>query len=104
MLTQVRVTMIPGALLLQAPGIPLRAAISAVYTQPAATSVWGDDFAAWHGDVTVDAWFQQFLGQPCQLLFIGEAPAAPANHPGRAAGLCRWLPLSAGWRGARWPT
>ena len=32
MLTQVRVTMIPGALLLQAPGMPLRAAISAVYT------------------------------------------------------------------------
>lgn len=74
MLTQVRVTMIPGALLLQAPGMPLRAAISAVYTQPVPTSVWGDDFAAWHGDVTVDAWFSEFLGQPCQLLFIGEAP------------------------------
>ena len=39
LLTQVRVTPIPGALLLHAPGQPLRAAISAVYTQPVATEV-----------------------------------------------------------------
>lgn len=75
LLTQVRVTPIPGALLLHAPGQPLRAAISAVYTQPVATEVWGDGFTAWHGDAQVDAWFSQYLGLACQLLFIGEQPA-----------------------------
>lgn len=73
-LTQVRVSVMPGALLLQAPGMPLRAAIGAVFNQPVSTAVWGDDFIAYHGDAEVDAWFGDYLGLACQLLFIGETP------------------------------
>ena len=36
------------------------------------TTVWSDHFTAWHGDTAADAWFSAYLGQPCQLLWLGE--------------------------------
>ena len=78
-LTQVRVTPIPGALLLQAPGQPLRAAISAVYTRQVATEVWGNAFTAWHGDTLVDAWFSQYLGTECALVRMAPAAQRPTS-------------------------
>lgn len=73
-LTQIRVTVLSGAILLSAAGHPPIAAIETAYTQPCATSVWGDAFSAWHGDAAVDAWCSRVLGCSVQLLYAGDTP------------------------------
>lgn len=36
--------------------------------------VWGNRFTALRGDAMADAWFSAYLGAPCSLLYIGDAP------------------------------
>ena len=63
--------LIPGGMLLKAPGQSPIMAMTQVYTQPVATAVWKDEFDALHGDTQVDAWFSQYMGISCQLLWLG---------------------------------
>lgn len=43
--------------------------------QPFATGVWGDDFSAWTTTIHLDAWFSRIVGEPVQLLWLGEQSA-----------------------------
>lgn len=76
-LVRVQMDLMPGAVLFKAPGKSPIAAIASAYTRPAATQVWKDSFSAWHGDDTVDAWFSDYLGTPCRLLWLGLRSARP---------------------------
>jgi hypothetical protein len=40
--------------------------------QPVATGVWGDSFTAWSTHADYDAWFSRVLGEPVQLLWLGQ--------------------------------
>ncbi|MDN0075901.1 MOSC domain-containing protein [Crenobacter sp. SG2303] len=73
-LVTLRVTPLAGALLLHAPGRAPIAALTPVYTEPVATTVWRDHFTAQHGDPDVDAYLSDWLGKPCQLLWLGAKP------------------------------
>lgn len=56
----------------------------ASFATPLDTTVWKDQFIAWHGDTAADAWFSDYLGRPCRLLWLGEHSARPqkAGRPG----------------------
>lgn len=40
--------------------------------QPVATGVWGDSFTAWSTHADYDDWFSRVLGEPVQLLWLGQ--------------------------------
>lgn len=43
--------------------------------RPVETGVWGDDFSAWSTTISLDAWFTRVVGEPVQLLWVGEQSA-----------------------------
>lgn len=43
------------------------------FNVPHDATVWKDRFSAWHGNKAADAWFSEYLGQPCRLLWLGGA-------------------------------
>ncbi|MDR3411924.1 MAG: MOSC domain-containing protein [Formivibrio sp.] len=45
------------------------------FNQPAAASVWKDEFPAFAGANVADAWLSTFLGKPVRLLYVGESSA-----------------------------
>ena len=71
-LVNVQCSLIPGAILFQAAGHPSVAALTTQFDTPCATTVWKDQFTAYHGSATVDDWFSRYLGIPCRLLWLGR--------------------------------
>ncbi|RXZ44762.1 MOSC domain-containing protein [Crenobacter cavernae] len=55
-----------------APGREALAVEQTRFTTPHDATVWKDQFSAWHGDAAADAWFSDYLGQPCRLLWLGR--------------------------------
>ncbi|NWK77370.1 MOSC domain-containing protein [Aquitalea sp. LB_tupeE] len=68
---QITTALIPGGLLLGAPGRSPVLAMTQVYKQKVAATVWRANFTAWHGDEHVDAWLSDYLGIACRLLWLG---------------------------------
>ncbi|PXX41749.1 MOSC domain-containing protein [Aquitalea magnusonii] len=67
----IEMDLIPGGMLLKAPGMTPVMAMTQVYTQPVVTAVWKDEFSALHGDPKVDECLSQYMGVPCKLLWLG---------------------------------
>lgn len=58
---------------LHAPGMPeIRLSYAQFSAHYQGVTVWQDNVSAQHCHRDYDAWFSEFLGQPCQLLFFGE--------------------------------
>ncbi len=55
-----------------APGQALLATDTARFQQPHRAQVWKSEFTALSGDDAADAWFSQWLGEPVQLLWLGQ--------------------------------
>ena len=68
---QIQIDLIPGGMLLSATGRTPILAMTQVFKQQVNTSVWSANFTAWHGDSAVDAWLSDYMGIPCQLLWLG---------------------------------
>lgn len=73
-LVQVTARVGSGTLTLSAPGRADLTVARAQFAEPAAASVWKDDFDAWGGAGAADAWLSAFLGKPVRLLYCGEQP------------------------------
>lgn len=71
----VEMDLIPGGMLLKAPGQTPIMAMTQVYQHPLTTAVWDDAFTALHGDPQVDTWFSHYMGVNCQLLWLGMKSA-----------------------------
>ncbi|WP_199053539.1 MOSC domain-containing protein [Aquitalea sp. ASV15] len=67
----IEMDLIPGGMLLKAPGMTPVMAMTQVYTQPVVTAVWKDEFSALHGDPNVDECLSRYMGVPCKLLWLG---------------------------------
>lgn len=61
-----------GAWQFSAPGMPVLATDTARFAQPHRAQVWKSEFTALCGDTAADAWFSQWLGEPVQLLWLGQ--------------------------------
>lgn len=73
-LVNVRCTLVPGAIVFNAPDQPVIAALATQFDTPNAATVWKDHFTAYHGSAMADDWFSRYLGIPCRLLWLGRRP------------------------------
>lgn len=92
----VRVTARVGneALTLSARGRADLTVACAQFADPAAASVWKDDFAAWGGADAADAWLSEFLGKPVRLLYCGDqSNRRMRSQPEQALGFADAYPL-----------
>ncbi|WP_089083690.1 MOSC domain-containing protein [Aquitalea magnusonii] len=76
----IEMDLIPGGMLIKAPGQNPIMAMTQVYQQSVATAVWKDAFTALHGDPHVDAWFSNYMGIACQLLWLGMKSTRTLVH------------------------
>jgi hypothetical protein len=74
-LVRVEITPQAAGALFHAPGLPPLQVRHQDFSAPLDATVWKDQFTAWHGDTTADAWFSHYLGQPCRLLWLGQHSA-----------------------------
>lgn len=74
MLVRVQADPIPGAVLFSCSGQAPIMALATQFSTPVETSVWGDEFVAYHGDARLDRWFSEVLQTPCRLLWLGSRP------------------------------
>lgn len=82
------------ALTLSAPGRADLTVACAQFADPAAASVWKDDFAAWGGADAADAWLSEFLGKPVRLLYCGDqSNRRMRSQPEQALGFADAYPL-----------
>jgi hypothetical protein len=56
-----------------APEMPPLLTSPADYRQRVPATVWKSAFSALHGDAAADAWLSHYLGEPLQLLWLGES-------------------------------
>ncbi|BEV72345.1 MULTISPECIES: MOSC domain-containing protein [unclassified Paludibacterium] len=73
-MVRIEIDLIPGAALFKTADRAPVLAMMTVYDEPVECQVWGDHFVAYHGDERVDAWFSDYLGEPCRLLWLGQQP------------------------------
>ncbi|MDF0605705.1 MOSC domain-containing protein [Neisseriaceae bacterium TC5R-5] len=64
--------LIPGGLLLKMANKSAILAMTNCYQRQVRAQVWKDNFSAWHGDTQVDNWLSELMGEPCQLLWLGQ--------------------------------
>lgn len=81
-LVLVNVQLSDDLLTLNAPDMPTLTIERSRFEQPAATSVWQDDFQAWQGCAEADAWFSDYLWRPVKLMYVGgRSNRRVENHP-----------------------
>ncbi|MFD1008460.1 MOSC N-terminal beta barrel domain-containing protein [Oceanisphaera ostreae] len=71
-LQSIQVTIVAGGLDLRYGDGALAVRHSVFLQQPITTTVWDDDFIALSTHPEYDAWFSQILGEPLQLVWLGE--------------------------------
>lgn len=80
-LALVEVAIASPNLQLQAPGMPdLSFALVPEAVEPITVEVWGDDCMALPMGSRSQAWFSQYLGIPCQLVYMPDHSLRPAGH------------------------
>jgi len=69
----IQANLTPQGLIITAPDMPLiQVNYQQCLDQYQHVTVWGDTILGQRCHDSVDAWFSQFVGQPCHLLFFGE--------------------------------
>ncbi|HJV07230.1 MAG TPA: MOSC N-terminal beta barrel domain-containing protein [Chromobacteriaceae bacterium] len=83
-LPQLQTDLIPGGVLLKAPGQPSIMVMSTVYHTPRLCTQENVTLSGYHGDPRVDDWFSKWLGKDCQLVWHrnpAPPPLAPQHMP-----------------------
>lgn len=73
-LVLIKTTLTPQGLTLTAPDMPpLEIHYGDFSDQYQSVTIWGTQVAGQHCQIQYDRWFSDYLQQPCQLLFFGQA-------------------------------